>query len=93
MTKISRKEVLNIARMSKIALRDQEIQPLIEQLEQVLTYAERVTQVATNIEEPSTRNVNVMRDDMVVPQDPEKILAQAPDREGNYFVVPIILDN
>ncbi len=93
MTKISRKEVLNIARMSKIALRDQEIQPLIEQLEQVLSYAERVTQVATNIEEPSTRNVNVMRDDMVVPQDPEKILAQAPDREGNYFVVPIILDN
>ena len=92
MTKISRKEVLNIARMSKIALRDQEIQPLIEQLEQVLSYAERVTQVATNIEEPSTRNVNVMRDDMVVPQDPEKILAQAPDREGNYFVVPIILD-
>lgn len=92
MTKISRQEVLNIARMSRIALPEQEIEPMITQLEQVLSYAERVTQVATNIEEPSTKNVNVVRDDQIVPQHPEPILAQAPEREGNYFVVPMILD-
>ncbi len=92
MTKISREEVLNIARISHIALRDEEIEPLIEQLEQVLSYAERVVQVATNVEEPSTKNINIFREDLVIPQDPEPILAQAPEREGNYFVVPMILD-
>ncbi len=93
MTKISRKEVLKIASMSAIALREEEIEPMIAQLEQVLSYAERVTQVATSVEEPSTKNINVMRDDLVIPQDPAPILAQAPEREGNYFVVPMILDN
>ncbi len=93
MTKISRQEVLNIARISKISLREEEIDPLIQQLEQVLSYAERVVQVATMVEEPCTKNVNIFRDDIVISQDPEPIMAQAPEREGNYFVVPVILDN
>ena len=93
MTKISRDEVLNIARMSQIALREDEIDSLITQLEQVLSYAERVTEVATKIEEPSTKQVNVFRADMVVSQDPEPIMVQAPEREGNYFVVPKILES
>ena len=92
MTKISRDEVLHIANISRIALREQEIAPLMEQLEQVLSYAQRVVQ-ATSVEEPSTKNVNIFRDDLVISQDPEPILAQAPEREGNYFVVPVILDN
>lgn len=93
MTKISRQEVLNIARMSRIALPEHEIDPMIAHLEQVLTYAERVTQVASTMQEPSTKNVNVIRKDLSIAQNPAPILAQAPVREGNYFVVPMILDN
>ncbi len=92
MTKISRQEVLKIAYMSRIALREDEVNPLIAQLEQVLSYAERVTEMATSMQEPSTKQVNVFRDDLVVPQNPEPILAQAPERESNYFVVPVILE-
>jgi aspartyl-tRNA(Asn)/glutamyl-tRNA(Gln) amidotransferase subunit C len=93
MTKISRTEVLAIARMSAIRLQEDEIEPLIAQIEQVLSYAQRVTKVATTLEEASRKNVNVMRADIIVPQHPEPILAQAPVREGNFFVVPLILDN
>ncbi len=95
MKKISREEVLSIASMSRISLKEDEINPLIEQLDQVLSYAERVTQVATEMlhEEVSNKEINVFRDDLVVPQDPEPILAQAPEREGNYFVVPVILES
>lgn len=93
MTKISRDEVLHIARISRIALHEEEIEPMMKQLETVLSYARRVVEVGADIEEPLTKNVNVFRDDLVVPQDPEPILAQAPEREGNYFVVPVILDN
>lgn len=93
MTKISREEVLHIAHMSHIALREEEIEPLIVQIEQVLSYAERVRNVATNVQEPSTKNVNVFREDLPVPQYPELLLGKAPEREGNYFVVPKILDN
>ncbi len=92
MTKVSREEVLKVAKMSYISLREQEIDPLIKSMEQVLSYAERVTQVATMIEEPSTQNVNIFREDLVVPQHPQQILIQAPERIDNYFVVPMILD-
>lgn len=93
MTKISRQEVLHIAKMSAIALSEDEIDTMIVQLEQVLSYAQRVTQVATALKELSIKNINVMREDLVVPQSPEPILAQAPEKEGNFFVVPMILDN
>ncbi len=93
MTKISREEVLRIARTAHIALREDEVVPLIQQLEQVLSYAERVRNLATNVQVPSTKNVNVFRKDFTVPQHPEILLAKAPEREGNYFVVPVILDH
>ncbi len=93
MTKISREEILKIARMSHVDVREDEIQSLTEQLERVLSYAERVSRVAVDVEEPSTKNVNVFREDVVVKKDPAPILAQAPERAGNYFVVPKILES
>ncbi len=93
MTKISREEVLKIARASQLDLHEDEIKPLISQLEEVLSYAERVKEVAADVEEPSMRNVNVLREDVIVSTDPDTILEKAPDREGNYFVVPMILES
>jgi len=93
MTKISREEVLKIAQISSLDIRDDEIEGLLNQLQEVLSYAERVTEVAADIKEPSTKNVNFFREDVVIKTDPELILSRAPEREGDYFVVPQILDN
>ncbi|MFT6765139.1 MAG: aspartyl-tRNA(Asn)/glutamyl-tRNA(Gln) amidotransferase subunit C [Alteromonas naphthalenivorans] len=91
--KITKEEAIKIASISRIALKDSEIDPLIKQLEAVLSYAERVTQVAAELDDqPSNRNVNFLREDVVVKCDPEPILERAPEREENYFVVPKILD-
>jgi aspartyl-tRNA(Asn)/glutamyl-tRNA(Gln) amidotransferase subunit C len=92
MTKVSREEVLKVARMSSIALREEEIEPLTKRMQEILSYAQRVAQVATAVEGPSTKNVNALRNDVAVRQDPEKILAQMPERAGDYCVVPMILD-
>ena len=90
--KISREEVLRIAQMSRLTVHEDEIDGLVEQLEQVLSYAERVTKVAADAAEPSTKNVNVFREDVVVVGDTDAIRAQAPDKAENYFVVPAILE-
>jgi aspartyl/glutamyl-tRNA(Asn/Gln) amidotransferase C subunit len=94
MTLITREEVLKIARMSHIHVREDEIEPLVKQLEQVLTYARRV--VTINFDESESldrhKQVNVMRADIAVSQDVQPILAQAPEREGDFFVVQAILD-
>jgi len=92
MTKVTREEVLKIAEISHIFLREDEIEPMIKHLEGVLSYAEGVQEVAAGIEEPSIKRVNVFREDVVVKTDSETILAQAPEREENYFVVPVIIE-
>jgi len=91
--KITREEVLKIAKMSQLAIHEDEIPAYIKQLEQVLSYAERVKEIAAEVEEPSNRNVNTFRQDVVDKTDPEPILEQAPVREGDYFVVPVILES
>ena len=93
MAKITREEVLKIAKMSQLAIHEDEIPAYIKQLEQVLSYAERVKEIAAEVDEPSNRNVNTLRQDVVDKTDPEPILEQAPVREGDYFVVPVILES
>jgi aspartyl-tRNA(Asn)/glutamyl-tRNA(Gln) amidotransferase subunit C len=93
---ITKEDVIAIARISNIALHEDEIEGLTKQLASVLSYARRVNEItqaggsASNLEH---KNVNVVRVDTVVPTDPQPIVAQAPSSEEDYFVVPRILDN
>ena len=94
MAKISRDEVLKIARISNIALHEQEVDGVVAQLEQVLTYAERVIEIAGQGDyEPMARPQNIFRPDVAIPTPTQPILANAPEREERYFVVPKILEN
>lgn len=93
MTKVTKEEGLKIAHISHIGLSDNELQPLIEQLEQVLSYAQRVAQIMVpTANDQSIKLINVMRDDIAIPFDAAVLLDCAPVREGNYFVVQAILD-
>ena len=73
-------------------LSEDEIPGLIKNLEEVLTYAARVQEIASGAEESSSKNVNVFREDVIMTTDPKSILANAPKREENYFVVPVVLE-
>lgn len=92
MPKVLKEEVYKIATMSHIDLQEHKIDALIKQLEDVLNYAERVQEIAAEVDEPRARNVNVFREDSSVPFDAQRIMQEAPEREENYFVVPKILD-
>ncbi|MCA9770415.1 Asp-tRNA(Asn)/Glu-tRNA(Gln) amidotransferase subunit GatC [Candidatus Dependentiae bacterium] len=92
MIKITREEVLKIARISRLNIHEEEVEPLMKQLDDVLSYAQRVKEVAADIQEPSTKNMNFFREDVVIKTDPEKSLKQAPQREEDFYVVPAILE-
>lgn len=93
MTKISKEEVKKIAQISALEIHEDEIGPMMKQLEEVLSYAECVQEIAAEIEEPSNKNINVFREDVVIKTDSEAILERAPEREDNFFVVPSILED
>lgn len=93
MTHISREEVIKIAHGSQLEMLEHEIDPFTQQIQNVLTYAARVTVIATHSQDLSLKNINVFRSDVVAPCDAEIILQRAPEREGDFFVVPVILEN
>ena len=94
--KLSRDEVLHIARLARVALTEQEITRLSEQLSDLLEHFEVLQKVDTEGVEPTAQSVtlqSVMREDVVKPSlPPEDVLANAPRREGDCFRVRAVLE-
>jgi len=94
--KLSREEVLHIARLARVALTEAEITRLSEQLSSILENFEVLQQVDTTDVPPTAQSVallSVMREDEVVSSLPqEDILANAPRREGDCFRVRAVLE-
>ncbi len=92
MKRVSREELLKIAQMGRINIHEDEIPEMLKQLEEVLSYAQQVCEVARETGVVMNKTINVFREDSVCPSTPEKLLKEAPEVESNYFVVPKILE-
>ena len=84
-------EIKKIARLSRIAVTDDEVERMRAHVAQVLSYAVRVCDIARDLPEIEVPHINVMRDDYAQPFDAVLIRAQAPDEQEQLFVVPKIL--
>lgn len=93
MTKITREEILKLAELSKLEILDHEIEPLIKQLQDILSYASRVKDIASDVKIEIRQNINVFEADGIVVTPSEPILAQSPDRQDQFFVVPKVLES
>ncbi len=92
MVHISREEVLKLAKAAHISLTEKEIPALVCRLESFISYASYLKEVAAEHEgAPLPKLSNVMREDKVIPTPVEPLLDLAPDREENFYVVPVIL--
>jgi aspartyl-tRNA(Asn)/glutamyl-tRNA(Gln) amidotransferase subunit C len=94
--KLSREEVLHIARLARLGLTESEINRLSEQLSHLLEHFEALQQVDTSGVPPTAQSVelqSVVREDEEAPSLPaDDILANAPRREGDYFRVRAVLE-
>jgi aspartyl-tRNA(Asn)/glutamyl-tRNA(Gln) amidotransferase subunit C len=93
--RITRAEVEHVARLARLALRDDEIESLTIQLGSILDHVAQVSALDTR-EVPPTAHplplVNVLRPDVVRPSlSRDEVLAAAPDAEEGRFRVPRIL--
>ena len=96
MSAISREEVAHLARLSRLAVTEEELDTFAGQLDVILQAVARVGEVAAADIPPTSHSVpltNVLRDDVVRPGlVREDALAGAPDAEDGRFRVPRILD-
>ena len=94
--KLTRDEVLHIARLARIALTEEEITRLSGQLSNLLEHFEVLQEVNTDNVPPTAQPNDlrsVMRDDSVIPSLPQDdVLLNAPRREDDYFRVRAVLE-
>lgn len=94
--KLSREEVLHIARLARLGLTEAEVDKFSEQLSNILENFAILQKVDTTGVPPTAQAIalqNVTRDDEVAPSlPPNEILANAPRREGDCFRVRAVLE-
>ena len=94
--KLSREEVLHVAALARLELTEHEAETLRDELSAILTYVDKLGELDTANVAPTSHVAAVtsaLREDEVtnVP-DTDAALANAPRREGNFFVVPAIIE-
>ena len=97
MPEITREQVAHLARLSRLALEDDELDHLASQLDVILGAVAKIGEVSDAADVPPTTHAvpleNVTRPDVVRPSlDRDVVLAGAPEAEDGRFRVPRILD-
>ena len=92
MTEISRELLLHVARLARLELRDEEIERLGAQLNDILAAVSKVSELDLADVPPTSHPLDVVNvwgaDDPRPCLSVADALANAPEREGNSFRVP-----
>jgi len=95
MTTISTSDIQHLASLSSLALTDDEVDGLRQDLENIIGYIEQLGKLDTSGVEPTyqvTGLENVWREDEIQPGIPaEKLLEMAPEKQNNQVKVPQVL--
>lgn len=93
---VDQKTVRHIARLARIAVRDDELEALAKELNGILDWVEQLGEVDTSEVEPMTSAVAMamkMRDDVVTETNRQKdVTRNAPGAEDGFFVVPKVVE-
>jgi aspartyl-tRNA synthetase len=94
--RISREEVLHVARLARLRLDEEDVVLYQKDLNSILEYVKTLEELDTEGVQPMSHVLglkNVWREDTVCgSKDPEPLLSNAPMREKDYFRVPKILE-
>ena len=97
MTHLSRDEIRHVARLSRLAFSDAELDKFAEELNGILAYFDKLNELDTSETPPTSHALkmeNVFREDEVQPSlSVEDALANAPEREGDFFKAPRIIQD
>lgn len=94
--KVSKEELLHIANLANLNLKDDEVDNYLANLQDILNFAEIVNKADTNgLEETigANENCNVFRKDEVVKFDNhEGLFINAPEEERGMFKIPKVIN-
>jgi len=93
---VDQKTVRRIAHLSRIAIRDEQVEPMMGELNGILAWVEQLREVDTDGVPPMTSVVEAklpLRADEVTDGNyPKDIIKNAPASEDNFFIVPKVVE-
>ena len=96
MAALSRADVEHVAYLARLGLTEDEMTLLEGQLNHILEQYQVLAQLDTEAIPPTAQTIeleNILRDDVAGPSlSQDQALEGAPDREGGYFRVPVIVE-
>lgn len=95
MTDINRKLIEHVATLARLRFPEIELERYTQKAKHILEYIEKLNAVNTTNVEPTAHAVETqahLRDDVVTPfAARDALLANAPERDGDFFQVPKVL--
>jgi aspartyl-tRNA(Asn)/glutamyl-tRNA(Gln) amidotransferase subunit C len=95
MATLSRADVEHVAHLARLGLSDVELTRLEGQLNHILDQYAKLAELDTDHIPPTAQTIeleNILREDLARPSlSAAAVLANAPERDGDFFVVPAIL--
>jgi aspartyl-tRNA(Asn)/glutamyl-tRNA(Gln) amidotransferase subunit C len=92
---LTRSDVEHVAFLARLRLTGDELDRLEGQLNHILDQYATLAELDTDAIPPTAQTIeleNILREDVAQPSmPPEDVLANAPERDGDFFVVPAIL--
>jgi aspartyl-tRNA(Asn)/glutamyl-tRNA(Gln) amidotransferase subunit C len=93
---LTTEQVRWVAHLARLELSDAELETMTRQLSSIVDYVAQLQQVDTQGVQPLAHALeihNVFRDDELAPCLPVDVaLANAPDRRGDFYAVPAVLE-
>lgn len=93
---ITVKDLEHLANLARIELREEDKQSLLKEFDSILGYVDQLKKVQVDMDAAGRVGAvkNVTRPDVAVntsPEDRERLLAEAPHREGDFIAVKKII--
>jgi aspartyl-tRNA(Asn)/glutamyl-tRNA(Gln) amidotransferase subunit C len=93
--KIERQEVEHVARLARLKVTDEDVSSLTLQMNNILTYIDKLSELDTSDIEPMAHALSLptpFRQDVAKPSlNIDESLANAPERNNNFLVVPKVI--
>ena len=95
MASLTRADVEHVAYLARLGLTGEELTHLEGELNHILDQFAKLAELDTDAIPPTAQTIEletILRDDVARPSlPPEAVLGNAPERDGDFFVVPAIL--
>lgn len=93
---VDKDTVRRIARLARLKLEEERVEPMVQELNGILAWVEQLKEVDVEGVQPMTSVVEQrlkMREDVITePNNADALMANAPQGEDHFFVVPKVVE-